>query len=152
MSENYAANMQSLLILTILTTFIPTIIGLTLGDLYPFGNQIGDTPMAKNDDGSTGEIPISTLFPFFNHQHQKLIVSKMIVYIQIRYCFFLFENYLKAASPIKNYHHNFTFFPMYFKIIFLSFSQTYRAFRIRRKTPHFLLFNIIYYMKLLFLK
>nr|XP_022323644.1 protein mesh-like [Crassostrea virginica] len=75
MSENYAANMQSLLILTILTTFIPTIIGLTLGDLYPFGNQIGDTAMERNDDGSSGEIPISTLFPFFNHQHQKLIVN-----------------------------------------------------------------------------
>lgn len=147
MSENYAANMQSLLILTILTTFIPTIIGLTLGDLYPFGNQIGDTAMERNDDGSSGEIPISTLFPFFNHQHQKLIVSKMIVYVQIRYCFFLFENYLKAASPIKNYHHNFTFFPMYFKITFLSFSQTYRAYRIRRTDKNQLAVLLFYQVK-----
>ena len=85
--------MQSLLIFTIQTTFIPTIIGLTLDDLYPFGNQ-------KNDDGSSGEIPISTLFPFFNHQHQKLIVNKVIIYIQIRYVFYLFENLSKAANPI----------------------------------------------------
>ena len=75
--------MLSLLIFTIQTTFIPTIIGLTLDDLYPFGNQRGDTAMEKNDDESSGDIPISTLFPFFNHQHQKLIVSKVIIYIQI---------------------------------------------------------------------
>ena len=77
--------MQSFLILTILIAFIPPlhVLSLTLDDLYPFGNQNGDTAMAKNDDGSSGDIPISTLFPFFNHQHPKLIVSKPLLYAQI---------------------------------------------------------------------
>ncbi|XP_062583117.1 sushi, nidogen and EGF-like domain-containing protein 1 [Saccostrea cucullata] len=48
---------------------------LTVSDFYPFGVGHGDTTMAANDDGSSPNISISTKFPFFNHQHDKLIVS-----------------------------------------------------------------------------
>lgn len=54
-------------------------LGLTLNDLYPFGDQAGDTAVSKNDDDGSPEIFISTLFPFFNHQHTKLIVSNYLV-------------------------------------------------------------------------
>lgn len=55
--------------------FVGPVLGIKFKDLYPFGDQAGDTAMGKNDDGSSPEIPISTLFPFFNHQHSKLIVN-----------------------------------------------------------------------------
>lgn len=58
------------------TVIVGPALGLTLKDLYPFGDQAGDEAMSKNDDGSSPQIPISTLFPFFNHQHSKLFVSR----------------------------------------------------------------------------
>eukprot|EP00105_Crassostrea_gigas_P040178 XP_019924326.1 PREDICTED: sushi, nidogen and EGF-like domain-containing protein 1 [Crassostrea gigas] len=57
------------------TAIVGPALGLTLKDLYPFGDQAGDEALSKNDDGSSPPIPISTLFPFFNHQHSKLFVS-----------------------------------------------------------------------------
>uniref|UniRef100_K1QQQ6 Sushi, nidogen and EGF-like domain-containing protein 1 n=1 Tax=Magallana gigas TaxID=29159 RepID=K1QQQ6_MAGGI len=57
------------------TSIVGPALGLTLKDLYPFGDQAGDEALSKNDDGSSPPIPISTLFPFFNHQHSKLFVS-----------------------------------------------------------------------------
>lgn len=44
-------------------------------EFYPYGASHGDKQAPINDDGSSPEIPISTLFPFFNHQHEHLIVS-----------------------------------------------------------------------------
>lgn len=44
-------------------------------EFYPYGLPVDDKSVEKNDDGSSPEIPISTLFPFFNHQHGHLIVS-----------------------------------------------------------------------------
>ncbi|XP_048768432.2 protein mesh-like [Ostrea edulis] len=66
--------MQILSVLALLQ-FVPFVLCLTLDDLFPFGSENGDTTMDKNDDGSTSDIVISTLFPFFNHQHSKLIVN-----------------------------------------------------------------------------
>ncbi|XP_078337855.1 protein mesh-like isoform X2 [Crassostrea virginica] len=42
---------------------------------YPYGRGKGDVSAPINDDGSSPEIPISTLFPFFDHQHDHLIVN-----------------------------------------------------------------------------
>jgi hypothetical protein len=46
-----------------------------LVDFHPYGLSAEDKYVTKNDDGSSPDIPISTLFPFFNHQHDHLIVS-----------------------------------------------------------------------------
>eukprot|EP00105_Crassostrea_gigas_P046261 XP_019930409.1 PREDICTED: protein mesh [Crassostrea gigas] len=67
--------MRSILVAEYFAFVVGPALGLSLNDLYPFGDQAGDTAMNKNDDGSSPDIPISTLFPFFNHQHTKLIVN-----------------------------------------------------------------------------
>lgn len=70
--------MRSILVAEYFAFVVGPALGLTLNDLYPFGDQAGDTAVIKNDDGGSPEIFISTLFPFFNHQHTKLIVSNYI--------------------------------------------------------------------------
>nr|XP_022323654.1 protein mesh-like [Crassostrea virginica] len=55
--------------------YFVAVLGVKLDDFYPYGSQNGDTAMSKNDDGSSPDIPISSLFPFFNHQHSKLTVN-----------------------------------------------------------------------------
>ncbi|XP_071491471.1 protein mesh-like [Diadema antillarum] len=42
---------------------------------FPFGASEGDTFLAANDDGSTPELPISVVFPFFDHDHDSLFVN-----------------------------------------------------------------------------
>lgn len=44
-------------------------------EFYPNGPSHGDKYAPINDDGSSPEIPISTYFPFFDQQHEHLIVS-----------------------------------------------------------------------------
>lgn len=44
-------------------------------EFYPYGPSHGDENAPINDDGSSPEIPISTYFPFFDNQHEHLIVS-----------------------------------------------------------------------------
>lgn len=70
--------MRSILVAEYFAFVVGPALGLTLNELYPFGDQTGDTAMNENDDGSSPDIFISTLFPFFNHQHTKLIVSNYI--------------------------------------------------------------------------
>ncbi|XP_048768421.2 protein mesh-like [Ostrea edulis] len=81
-----------------LLVFAPCVLCLTLNDLFPFGSENGDTAMDKNDDGSTSDIPISTLFPFFNHQHSKLIVNTngVITFLQS------ISTYTPNPFPIAN--------------------------------------------------
>ncbi|XP_062572621.1 LOW QUALITY PROTEIN: protein mesh-like, partial [Saccostrea cucullata] len=67
--------MQTDFLITYFVFVVPQTFSLSLNDFFPFGRQHGDTAMAQNDDGSTGDITISTLFPFFNHQHPKLVVN-----------------------------------------------------------------------------
>lgn len=75
--------MRSILVAEYFAFVVGPALGLTLNDLYPFGDQAGDTAVIKNDDGGSPEIFISTLFPFFNHQHTKLIVSNYIYLVGI---------------------------------------------------------------------
>lgn len=44
-------------------------------EFYPYGPSHGDENAPINDDGSSPEIPISTYFPFFDNQHEHLIVN-----------------------------------------------------------------------------
>ncbi|XP_076091868.1 protein mesh-like isoform X1 [Mytilus galloprovincialis] len=48
---------------------------ISTADFYSFGSENGDTRAPTNDDGSTSPISVSSLFPFFNHQHDSLIVN-----------------------------------------------------------------------------
>ncbi|OWF50292.1 hypothetical protein KP79_PYT23936 [Mizuhopecten yessoensis] len=49
--------------------------GIPLAEFYPFGVSQGDSDFPKNDDGSSPVVTISTLFPFFNNQHDSLYVN-----------------------------------------------------------------------------
>jgi len=50
-----------------------------LDDFYPYGVNKGDTALPSIDDGSSGAIPISISFPYFNQNHNSIFVSKYSV-------------------------------------------------------------------------
>lgn len=52
-----------------------------LSDFYPYGVSEGDTALPANDDGSSGVISISILFPYFDRNHDSLYVSKYALFI-----------------------------------------------------------------------
>ena len=43
--------------------------------LFPYSTSEGDAVVPANDDGSSGMIRLSTLFPFFDSNHDFLYVS-----------------------------------------------------------------------------
>ena len=44
-------------------------------NFYPFGESEGDRLLLKNDDQSSGSVPISIPFPYFDQYHNSLFVS-----------------------------------------------------------------------------
>ncbi|CAH3193578.1 unnamed protein product [Porites evermanni] len=42
---------------------------------YPFGGNEGDQSVERNDDGSSGEVPLSISFPYFDQNHKSLFVN-----------------------------------------------------------------------------
>ncbi len=46
-----------------------------LPNFYPFGQNEGDQLLPKNDDESSGPVPISVPFPYFDKYHNSLFVS-----------------------------------------------------------------------------
>ena len=48
-----------------------------LSDFYPYGVSEGDAVLPPNDDGNSGEIQISILFPYFDKNHGSLYVSML---------------------------------------------------------------------------
>ncbi|KAL9985251.1 hypothetical protein ACROYT_G007629 [Oculina patagonica] len=46
-----------------------------LQNFYPFGQSEGDLLLPANDDGSSGTVPISIPFPFFDRNHDSLFVN-----------------------------------------------------------------------------
>ncbi|XP_078360269.1 sushi domain-containing protein 2-like isoform X2 [Oculina patagonica] len=46
-----------------------------LPNFYPFGQSEGDQVLPPNDDGSSGTMPISIPFPFFDQYHNSLFVN-----------------------------------------------------------------------------
>ena len=61
--------------------YFVAVLGIRLDDFYPYGRQNGDTVMSKSDEGSSPDIPIPSLFPFYNHQHSKLKVRPLRLHI-----------------------------------------------------------------------
>ena len=55
-----------------------------LPNFYPFGVSEGDQLVPTNDDGSSGTIPISIQFPFYDRNHNSLFVSMLIVFYRIK--------------------------------------------------------------------
>nr|XP_058948028.1 protein mesh-like [Pocillopora verrucosa] len=58
-----------------LVLHITSCFSVPLSDFYPYGVSEGDNALPPNDDGSSGEIPISTLFPYFDKNHGSLYVN-----------------------------------------------------------------------------
>ena len=46
-------------------------------NFYPFGESEGDRLLTKNDDESSGSVPISIPFPYFDQYHNSLFVSTL---------------------------------------------------------------------------
>lgn len=44
----------------------------SLDDFFPFGLEVGDTIMARNDDESYGPIPLPYIFPYFDNNHRQI--------------------------------------------------------------------------------
>ncbi|XP_033733506.1 uncharacterized protein LOC117322677 [Pecten maximus] len=60
----------------ILLSFVLHIVTcIPVSEFYPFGRAVHDHNFPKNDDGSSPRVNISTLFPFFNSQHDSLYVN-----------------------------------------------------------------------------
>lgn len=55
---------------------ILTLEAAVLPDFYPFGQIEGDQFLPPNDDDSSGIVPISIQFPFFDQNHDSLFVSR----------------------------------------------------------------------------
>ena len=55
---------------------IITLKAAVLPNFYPFGQSEGDQFLPPNDDGSSGIVPITIQFPFFDQNHNSLFVSR----------------------------------------------------------------------------
>ena len=47
-----------------------------LPNFYPFGQSEGDQFLPPNDDNSSGTVPISIQFPFFDQNYNSLFASR----------------------------------------------------------------------------
>ena len=70
--------LQQLKVLVAIDLVISSCFSLPLSEFYPYGTSKGDTALPPNDDGSSGEISISILFPYFDHNHDSLFVSTVL--------------------------------------------------------------------------
>ena len=55
---------------------ILTVEAIVLPNFYRFGQSEGDQLLPPNDDQSSGTVPISIPFPFFDQNHNSLFVSR----------------------------------------------------------------------------
>ena len=55
---------------------ILTLEAAVLPNFYPFGYSEGDQFLPQNDDGSSGIVPITIQFPYFDQNHNSLFVSR----------------------------------------------------------------------------
>lgn len=67
-------------VLLALVLHITSCLPVPLNEFYPYGVSEGDTALPANDDGSSGEIDISILFPYFDRNHDSLFVSTAFSY------------------------------------------------------------------------
>lgn len=66
-----------LILAFIAVSLLKVCVCIPLEEFYPYGTAIGDSKLVKNDDGSSPRVTISSLFPFFNNQHNSLFVSNI---------------------------------------------------------------------------
>ncbi|CAC5408993.1 unnamed protein product [Mytilus coruscus] len=113
--------MKKFFIFCLLCFAIGNIDGVPLSDFYPFGNETSDRRAPTNDDGSTEPIPVSSLFPLFNHQHDSLIAAWMFITTWNNVAFFGADEVGKQKRCtfqcvlVTNGRHSFTIF-LYNKI------------------------------------
>ena len=67
--------------LLVFVLHISSCCSIPLSDFYPYGTSEGDSVLPANDDGSSGEIEISILFPYFDRNHNSLFVSNHFFYL-----------------------------------------------------------------------
>ena len=53
--------------------------------LYPYGPGAGDTTAPVEDDGNSGEVPVSPPFPFFGAPYDSLYVSTRSCKYRLRF-------------------------------------------------------------------
>lgn len=84
-SAQFVQRMKSALSSVQLTLFalsqLSILEALVLPNFYTFGQSEGDQLVPTNDDGSSGTIPISIPFPFFDRNHNSLFVSITFLYL-----------------------------------------------------------------------
>lgn len=71
----FVATKQLLLLYCVLVGSIPPALSLPLSGFYPYGSNTRDARAPTNDDGSTGRIPITIPFPFFDEIQSSLFVN-----------------------------------------------------------------------------
>lgn len=75
LTQNMKINLILIPLLLLACDEILTSKAVTLPNFYPFGEREGDQLLQKNDDGSSGSVPISIPFPYFDQYHNSLFVS-----------------------------------------------------------------------------
>ena len=70
------SHQSKVLVVLLFFTMLHLSFSVPLDDFYPYGVSKGDTALPANDDSSSGSIPISISFPYFNQSHNSLFVSK----------------------------------------------------------------------------
>lgn len=48
-----------------------------VSDFFPFGTDTGDLRTERSDDGGSGKVNLTVMFPFFGKRHDKLYVSTL---------------------------------------------------------------------------
>ena len=54
-----------------------------LAEFYPFGETVNETFLHRNDDGNSPRITLSSVFPFFDENHEIVYVRNIRSYISI---------------------------------------------------------------------
>ena len=74
-----AAVLKSMFFAALLVvTALSSVDCIPVGELYPFGADAGDNLVPRTDDGSSGEITLNRVYPFYGVDHFSLFVSSII--------------------------------------------------------------------------
>lgn len=70
---------------------------------YPFGEKEGDQSVERNDDGSSGEVPLSIPFPYFDQNHKSLFVSIILLYHVVHKAYVLYSTVITPATDAEHF-------------------------------------------------
>ena len=76
LNQKMKVNLVLIPLLLLVCDEILTSMAVTRLNFYPFGQSEGDRLLLKNDDQSSGSVPISIPFPYFDQYHNALFVSR----------------------------------------------------------------------------